>query len=51
MNNILYIILGKTHFLPEDLVYFKYENSNICSKFVIFQKNTKLLLSDEKSLN
>lgn len=38
MNNILYIILGKAHFRPENLVYFEYENNNICSKFVILQK-------------
>jgi hypothetical protein len=34
-----------------DIHHKLYENTNICSKFVIFQKNTKLLLSDEKSLN
>jgi hypothetical protein len=34
-----------------DIHHKLYENNNICSKFVIFQKNAKLLLSDEKSLN
>jgi len=28
-----------------------YENNNMYSKFVIFQKNTKLLLSDKNRLN